>query len=60
MAECSFCGEIIPKGTGKMFVKVDGTILYYCTRKCEKNAQILKRNPRFQKWTKNYEKGVKR
>jgi large subunit ribosomal protein L24e len=53
---CSFCGEEIEPGTGKMFVKKDGKVLYFCSRKCEKNMIKLKRNPRKFKWTKHYGK----
>lgn len=38
-------------GTGKMFVKNDGTIFYFCSSKCEKNMLKLKRIPRKVKWT---------
>ncbi len=57
MILCSFCGREIEKGTGKMFVRNDGTILYFCSRKCEKNMLELKRDPRKLKWTKKYVKG---
>ena len=53
---CSFCGKEIEIGTGKMFVKRDGKIFYFCSRKCEKNMIELKRNPRKLKWTKYYSK----
>lgn len=46
MEPCSFCGKQIPFGTGKMYVKKDGKILYFCSRRCEKNLLQLKRNPR--------------
>ncbi|ADC64790.1 Ribosomal protein L24E [Ferroglobus placidus DSM 10642] len=51
---CSFCGYDIELGTGKMVVRRDGRILYFCSRKCEKNMLELKRNPRKLKWTKYY------
>jgi large subunit ribosomal protein L24e len=35
--KCSFCSKTIKTGTGKMFVKNDGTIYYWCSKKCEKN-----------------------
>ena len=57
MVSCSFCGKVIPKGTGKMFVKKDGKILYFDSSKCEKNLLKLNRKPRNFKWTKSYEKG---
>ncbi|NQV08573.1 50S ribosomal protein L24e [Candidatus Woesearchaeota archaeon] len=52
--KCSFCGEQIRPGTGKMFVKIDGKILYFCSSKCDKNMLKLKRKPRKTKWTQEY------
>ncbi len=49
---CSFCKEELKPGTGKMLVKNDGSILYFCSSKCEKNMVKLKRNPRKVKWVK--------
>jgi len=51
---CSFCGADIEPGTGKMFVKRDGTVLNFCTSKCYKNMIELKRVPRTTRWTKKY------
>ncbi len=56
MAKCSFCGKSIQQGTGKMFVKNDGKILWFCSKKCEKNLLKLKRKPLKIKWTKFYKK----
>ncbi|RLI88121.1 MAG: 50S ribosomal protein L24e [Archaeoglobales archaeon] len=53
---CSFCGSEIEVGTGKMYVRRDGRVLYFCSGKCEKNMLKLKRNPRKLKWTKFYQK----
>ncbi len=49
--KCSFCGADIEPGTGKMFVKKDGTVLNFCTNKCYKNMIELKRVPRTTEWT---------
>ncbi|HLD43491.1 MAG: 50S ribosomal protein L24 [Ignavibacteria bacterium RIFOXYA2_FULL_37_17] len=57
MATCSFCKEDLREGTGKMYVELDGTVLYFCSMKCEKNRLKLKRNPIKLKWTKAYKKG---
>lgn len=46
--KCSFCKQEIEKGTGKMFVKSDGRIFYYCSSKCQKNHKI--RDPKNVKW----------
>jgi len=51
MIKCSFCGFEVEKGTGKMFVKTDSTIFYFCSMKCEKNMLKLRRIPRNVKWT---------
>ncbi|MBO8183718.1 MAG: 50S ribosomal protein L24e [Archaeoglobus sp.] len=51
---CSFCGEEIEVGTGKMYVRRDGKVFYFCSGKCEKNMLKLKRNPRKLKWTRKY------
>ncbi|HYA32696.1 MAG TPA: 50S ribosomal protein L24e [Candidatus Bathyarchaeia archaeon] len=37
---CSFCGAAIELGTGKMFVKRDGTVYHFCSSKCEKNFRL--------------------
>ena len=58
MPKCSFCKYDIEQGTGKIFVKIDGGLLYFCSMKCEKNMLKLKRSPRKLKWTAAYEKGA--
>ncbi len=55
--KCSFCNKTIKAGTGKMFVKTDGTIYNLCSRKCEKNL-LMGRNPKKLKWTKPKKKAV--
>lgn len=54
---CDFTGEEIEPGTGMMFVKRDGTVLWFKDSKTRKNMLKLKRNPRRFKWTKHYAKG---
>ena len=54
---CSFCDRPVAKGTGTMFVKNDGTVLWFCSAKCKKNSKELKRDPRKFKWTNKYVKG---
>jgi large subunit ribosomal protein L24e len=39
MVDCNFCGKTIQPGTGKMYVKKDGTIFNFCSSKCQ-NTQI--------------------
>ncbi|MEW5761016.1 MAG: 50S ribosomal protein L24e [Candidatus Thermoplasmatota archaeon] len=47
---CNFCGRAIEPGTGKMFVKHDGTTYFFCTSKCQKNLMKLGRVSREVKW----------
>ena len=49
--KCTFCNNEIPKGSGTMYVKVSGQVLYFCSSKCEKNMLKLSRVGREQKWT---------
>jgi len=53
--KCSFCDETIPHGRGKMFVKNDGRIFYFCNSKCQNNFR-LGRDGKETKWTKTYAK----
>lgn len=54
--KCSFCGDEIEPGTGKIYAKRDGTVLYFCKMKCQKNMLKLKRIPRRVRWSKHYSK----
>ncbi len=56
---CSFCGKEIEPGTGRMFVKKDGSALHFCSSKCYKNMMELKRVPRRVSWTAEYQKEKK-
>ncbi len=47
---CSFSGEEIEPGTGIMYVRRDGTVLWFKDSKARKNMK-LGRNPRKVKWT---------
>ncbi|MBI5228969.1 50S ribosomal protein L24e [Candidatus Micrarchaeota archaeon] len=51
MAACSFCGKEVPAGEGLILFKREGTVMRYCSKKCEKNA-ALGRNQTKLKWTK--------
>ena len=54
---CNFTHEEMEPGTGMMFVRRDGTVLWFKDSKSRKNMLKLKRNPRRLKWTRRYEKG---
>jgi large subunit ribosomal protein L24e len=51
---CSFCGASIEPGTGKMYVKKDGTTFLFCSNKCSKNMIEMGRVPRKVTWTAAY------
>lgn len=52
--ECSFCGEAIEPGTGKLHIKNTGKVLHFCSNKCRKNLLKLDRKPRDTRWTQRY------
>ncbi len=54
--KCSFCGREIEPGTGMMYVKKDGTILYFCSSKCRKNMLKTRRDPKKIRWTNLFRK----
>jgi large subunit ribosomal protein L24e len=54
---CSFCGSTIPSGKGTMHVRNDGRILWTCSKKCDKNLFVLRRDARKLKWTEKYVRG---
>jgi len=49
--KCSFCSAAIKHGTGKIFVKNDGTVYYFCSSKCEKNY-LMGREAKKRKWSR--------
>lgn len=49
MVKCSFCSEELEQGTGKMYVRNDGKIFYFCGSKCDNNFH-MGRVPGRQKW----------
>jgi large subunit ribosomal protein L24e len=56
--QCSFCGRDIPFGKGSTYVKIDGSIFRFCSKKCKTSQIVLKRKPRRLKWTKRYERRI--
>ncbi len=60
MVKCTFCGMNIEQGTGKMSVLNAGVVRYYCSNKCEKNHNKLRREPRKIKWTQDSRKARKK
>lgn len=51
MVDCNFCGKEIAKGTGKMFIKKDGTVFNFCSSKCQKTQLDRKYKARITPWT---------
>ncbi len=47
--KCTFCGDAIERGTGKMFVRKSGKIYYFCSNKCEKSMIQLGRKSKVSK-----------
>lgn len=60
MPSCSFCGNVIPKGTGTIYVQKSGRILNFDKSKCEKNLLHLERKARNLKWTQHFVKARKK
>lgn len=54
--KCSFCGHESQQAAGLMYVKNDGSILHFCSRRCRKSMLQFKRDPRVLKWTAYYGK----
>ena len=54
MPKCSFSGKNIPRGTGMMYVKKDGKILWFASSKEYKNFTKHGRKARTTKWTELY------
>lgn len=57
---CSFCGTDVEPGTGSIYVRNDGSLLYLCSNKCRRNQIHLKRRARRLKWTEVYEERTRR
>jgi large subunit ribosomal protein L24e len=51
VSACSFCGSAIEAGTGKMYIKKDGSVFHFCSSKCQRNQVGLGRVNRHVPWT---------
>jgi large subunit ribosomal protein L24e len=58
MALCSFCKHELERATGKMYVRRDGSALYFCSTKCQRNMVNLGRSPRNVQWLTKNQPGV--
>ena len=52
--KCSFTGKQIPPGTGMMYVKKTGQVLYFINSKAKKNYINLNRIPARTRWTEAF------
>ena len=52
--KCSYCGKNIAPGYGTTYVKNDGSIFNFCTKKCKKYKLKFKKPARKVRWTKFY------
>jgi large subunit ribosomal protein L24e len=59
LTKCSFCGETVARGTGKLFVKSDGTVFFFCSGKCEANLMKRKHEAVKTRWTNDWAKRQK-
>ena len=51
---CSFTGKQIPPGTGMMYVKKTGQVLYFINSKAKKNYVNLNRISARTRWTDTF------
>jgi large subunit ribosomal protein L24e len=56
MSKCTFCGNSIERGTGKIYVKKDAKILHFCSMKCEKNHIKLGRKFLETRWSRKFKR----
>jgi len=52
--KCAFCGREFLHGKGMLYVRRDGTRLWFCSRKCRVSMIDFNRDPRKYKWTEKY------
>ena len=50
MPNCTYCNRPIPRGTGKLFIRKTGKMIYLCSSKCDKNMNQLGRKQAKMKW----------
>lgn len=54
MVKCVFCGKEEDSFKGVHFITNEGSVNFYCSSKCRKNAMKLGRDKRKVKWTEAY------
>lgn len=58
MVKCVFCGREESPHKGVHLLKNDGSVNFYCSSKCRKNAIKLGRDRRKIKWTAAYKENL--
>lgn len=56
--ECSYCGKKVQPGFGMMYVQKTGSVLFFCSAKCQTKSLKHRSDPKKLKWTKKYEKKI--
>jgi large subunit ribosomal protein L24e len=54
MTKCVFCGREVSPYKGVHLITNDGSMNFYCSSKCRRNALNLKRDKKKLKWTEAY------
>ena len=54
MHKCTFCGREFVHGTGMLFIKKDGTLYWFCSKRCRVFMLKHKKDSRKIKWTAYY------
>ena len=54
MTKCVFCGKEESPYKGVHLITNDGSMNFYCSSKCRRNALNLKRDKKKLKWTEAY------
>lgn len=54
MVKCSFCGREESPHKGVHLIKNIGVVAFYCSGKCRKNSEKLKRDKRKVRWTEAF------
>lgn len=54
MVKCSYCGKEKPIYTGTHLFRNTGVVAYFCSMKCRKNSDKLKRDKKKVRWTESF------
>ncbi len=54
MTKCTFCGREENTFRGIHLIKNNGIVSYFCSSKCRKNSEKLKRDKRKIRWTEAF------